>query len=96
MVYSSKNDKSIVIVYFFKSNGEWYTTYQMRWIKNGYLMEDIYEAFAKTLRDFFRNHGVASELSKDLDAVCVNPYHKNAFPVQLKAGKWRTYETKSG
>ena len=84
-------DDSYVRVDFFKPSGKWYTTEAVKW-SGSYLMPSkqirgqlIHEAFAKSLRDHFKN--CPNRLS-EMDAICIEPYHEYAHPIQLKAGEW--------
>ena len=45
----------------------------------------IFEEFAKSLCDHL------GDRLCDMDAICLEPYHEGAFPLQIKAGKWRDY-----
>ncbi len=78
MGYSS--DKDMVRVDFFKPSGKWDTTEEMKWI--GYDTEDILKAFARSLRTAFGNSFT------DMDAICLEPYHKHAFPLCIRDGGW--------
>lgn len=83
--------RRIVKIYFFRPSGKWHETHSMAWIKDGYLMKDIYEAFALSLRARFMPYSVTLQTLKDLDVICFEPYHKNAHPVQFKRGEWLNY-----
>lgn len=74
-------DEDSVRVDFFKSGGKWYTAEAVKW--TGAYRGCIYEAFAKSLRDHL------SGRLADMDAVCLDPYHENAHPIQIKAGAWK-------
>lgn len=74
------NDDSIVRVDFFKPSGKWYTTESIKW--TGDYDGEIFEAFAKSLRD-----ALGTRLD-DMDAICLEPYHKYTQPIQIKCGKW--------
>ena len=73
-------DDSMVRVDFFKSTGKWYTTEGIKW--TGSCEVDIFTGFAKSLRD-----ALGYRLS-EMDAVCLEPYHGEAFPLQIKDGDW--------
>jgi hypothetical protein len=79
----SEND-SMVRVDFFKPSGKWYATEAVKWT-GGYRNCLIHDAFAQSLRDHF---GDTPRLS-EMDAICLEPYHENAHPIQIKAGSWR-------
>lgn len=83
--------RRMVKAYFFWPSGKWKETHRMLWIKDGYLMQDIYEAFALSLRARFTPYSVTLQALKDLDVICFEPYHKNAHPVQFKNGEWINY-----
>jgi hypothetical protein len=75
-------DEAMVRVDFFKPSGKWYTTEAIKWTgawKDGTL---IHDEFAKSLRD-----GLGNRL-KEMDAICLEPYHQNEHPIQIKAGGW--------
>lgn len=80
------DDDSMVRVDFFKPSGNWYTTEAVKWT-GGYRGQLLHEAFAQSLRDHFARYGNELRLS-DLDAVCLEPCHECAHPIQLKAGAW--------
>lgn len=82
MGYSS--DESMVRVDFFKPGGKWYTTEDMKWI--GYDTGDIHSAFALSLRTAFGDY------YKEMDAICLEPYHEHAFPLCIKNGGWIDYK----
>jgi len=80
------NDPSMVRVDFFKPSGKWYTTEAVRW--TGEWRGDkqlIHDAFIQSLRDHFME--VPRRLS-NMDAVCLEPYHENSHPIQIKNGGW--------
>ncbi len=76
------NDPCMVRVDFFKPNGKWMYTEAIQFI--GY-DDYIFDAFARSLREHFKNNPLCYS---DLDAICLEPYHKYAHPIQLKAGSW--------
>lgn len=79
MGYSS--DDAMVRVDFFKPSGKWYCTEAVKWTGK-YDHGLIHEEFAKSLRDH-----LGGRLS-DMDAVCLEPYHINEHPIQIKVGGW--------
>ncbi len=81
MGYTESED--MVRVDFFKPSGKWYTTEEMKWVD--YDRDDIYAAFSQSLLLTFGNYFT------DMDAVCLEPYHVNAHPVQIKNGGWENY-----
>jgi hypothetical protein len=79
-------DESMVRVDFFKPSGKWYTTEAVKWTgMYGAKEQSIQEAFAQSL-----NIHLGDRLC-DMDAVCLDPYHELAHPIQIKAGSWRNY-----
>lgn len=87
-------DPAMVRVDFFKPSGKWYTTEAVKWtgewkgsIENG--GELMHDAFAKSLRDHFKNTGggYINRLS-EMDAVCLHPYHEHEHPICLRKGGW--------
>ena len=89
------NDESMIRVDFFKSSGKWYTTEAVKWTgkyriedgKNSAQCDgwDIHAQFAKSLCDHFKDN--PKRLS-DMDAICIEPYHEYAYPIQIKCGGW--------
>ena len=77
------DDDSMVRVDFFRSSGKWYTTEAVRW--TGSYEADLFEGFKQSLRDHFMD---APRRLSEMDAVCLHPYHQNAYPIQLKGGSW--------
>ena len=77
-------DSSMVRVDFFKPSGKWYTTEAVKWT-GGYCRTIIHDAFSESLRNHFKDR--PKRLS-DMDAICLEPYHDNSHPIQLKAGSW--------
>lgn len=75
------NDDSCVRVDFFKPSGKWYCTESVVWM--GY---DVY------IFDEFKNslivHFKTNQNLSDMDAVCLEPYNANAYPIMIKAGEW--------
>lgn len=80
------DDESMIRVDFFRPSGKWYTTEAIRWM--GSYEKDLFEGFAKSLREHFKDN--PNRLS-EMDAICLDPYHKNTYPIQFKQGTWRTY-----
>jgi len=76
-------DDSYVRVDFFKSSGEWYTTEGVEWTGK-YSKGLIHDEFAKSLLDHFNG----SDRLCEMDAICLEPYHINSHPIQLKNGEW--------
>lgn len=79
------DDERMVRVDFFKESGKWYTTIAMKWT-GGYTDRLIHDAFAQSLRDHFKDN---PNRLKDMDAVCLHPYHTHAHPIQIKSGEWQ-------
>ncbi len=79
-------DDSYVRVDFFKPSGKWYTTEGVKWT-GSYTEGLIHNEFAKSLRDHF---GEGNKRLYEMDAVCLEPYHKNSHPIQIKEGGWLT------
>ena len=82
-------DPEMVRVDFFKSeSGKWYTTEAVKWtgewLGNGEL---IHDAFAKSLRDHLSEFN--NIILKDMDAVCIHPYHEYEHPLCIRKGNWR-------
>lgn len=81
------DDPRMVRVDFFKPSGKWYTTEAVLWTGR-YLGGLIHEQFAKSLNDHF---GEEQRL-REMDAICLEPYHINAHPIQIKNGMWNNLE----
>lgn len=80
-------DPSMVRVDFFKTSGKWYVTKAIKWTGEWEGTKQlIHDAFAQSLRD---NLG---DRLKDMDAICLEPYHEYTHPIQIKNGKWITWE----
>ena len=73
MGYSAEDD--MVRVDFFKPSGKWYVTEQVKWT-GGYSDILIYRAFQLSLEN--AKLGYAG-----MTAVCLEPYHENAFPLMI-------------
>ena len=69
-------EENMVRVDFFKESGKWYITEEMKWY--GWDATDIFEAFRYSLNKAF------PKSYKGMQAICLEPYHKNAFPISLK------------
>lgn len=80
------DDPAMVRVDFWKASGKWYTTEAVKWTA-GWARDScaIYEGFAKSLRDHFKDD--PSKLS-NMDATCLEPYHELSHPIQIKNGRW--------
>ena len=80
------NDPAMVRVDFWKTSGKWYTTEAVKqiagWQKESCL---IHDGFAKSLRNHFKD---TPDRLSNMDATCLEPYHENSHPIQLKAGSW--------
>ena len=72
-----------VRVSFFKPSGKWYTDEAVIW--SGAWDHLIHDDFATSLRDHFKDN--PNRLS-GMDAICLEPYHKNSHPIQIKNGGW--------
>ena len=78
---------AMVRVDFFKPSGKWYCTEAVLWTGDWEGNKQlIHEAFAISLLDHFKDH--PTRLC-EMDAVCLEPYHEYAHPIQIKAGGWR-------
>ena len=76
------NEPNMVRVDFFKSTGKWYTTLAIAWVGyNGY----IFFEFGESLRLHFKDD---PKRFSDMDAICLEPYNANAYPIQIKNGGW--------
>jgi len=82
MTHYSDNPDS-VLVSFFKQSGKWYTDEAVIW--TGAYDHLIYDDFATSLRDHFKDN---PQRLSNMDAICLNPYHENAHPIQIKNGGW--------
>ena len=80
------DDPEMVRVDFFKASGKWYCTEAVRF--SDYNEPDIHFAFAKALREHFKN---CPDRLSDMMAVCLEPYHKNEHPLMLTSGAWLRY-----
>ena len=65
-------------VFFFKPSGKWSTTETVKWVGDGTTC--IFEEFKNSLIEHFKNN--PNRLS-DMIAICIEPIHKNAHPIQL-------------
>ncbi len=76
-------DDSMVRVVFFEPNGKWYATEAVKWRVDYYSDTiDVMDAFIISLREHLQ--GRLSEM----DAVCLEPYHKYGHPIMIKSGGW--------
>ena len=82
MTHYSDNPAS-VLVSFFKPSGKWYTDEAVLW--TGGWDNLIHEAFADSLKEHFKD---SPKRLSDMDAICLEPYHKHAHPIQIKRGGW--------
>ena len=82
------DDSLMVRVDFFKDSGKWYTTEAVKWTGKYKSPSLIHEEFAKSLVDHFKE---TPNRLKDMQAICLEPYHENAHPISLtnwsKGGK---------
>lgn len=72
------DNPAMVRVDFFKESGKWYTTESIRWLH--YDHEDIHASFLESLREHLLQKDGTTRL-QGMTAVCLSPYHKNAFPL---------------
>lgn len=77
MNYSA--DEAMVRVDFFKPSGKWYATEAVKFIR---FDGCIYAAFAESLRQHLGSR------MQGMDAICLEPCHENAHPLQIKNGGW--------
>lgn len=76
-------DPAMVRVDFFKPSGKWYCTEAIKWTGHWKATEQsTHDAFKKSLRN---NLG---DRLKDMDAVCIHPYHEWEFPLCIRQGGW--------
>lgn len=83
------DNPAMVRVDFFKESGKWYATEAVRWIGNGFgrsydekvpLMHDQFrDSLLKHLETLDGNMRLAG-----MWAVCLHPYHRDAFPLMTK------------
>jgi len=72
-------DEDMVRVDFFRPGGKWYTTEAVRW---------LYYDDGMTVMETFKL-SLKKHLNGRLDgmtAVCLEPYHVNAYPVMVTVG----------
>ena len=81
------DNPAMVRVDFWRPSGKWYTTEAVEWAGNGFLDDapPIHRQFKTSLREHFKDS--PGRLS-GMDATCLEPYHKNSHPIQIKAGSW--------
>lgn len=85
MGYSESD--AMVRVDFFRSSGKWYLTEAVLWtgVYEACTGGTIYDEFKKSLRDHFKD---SPERLSEMDAVCLEPYHQFAHPIQVRNGGW--------
>jgi hypothetical protein len=71
-----------VRVDFFKESGKYYFTERMRWLD--YNATLIHDAFRESLIAHLRCDDGTRLRMAGMWAVCLDPYHKNAFPLMVK------------
>ncbi len=85
MGYSERD--SDVRVDFFKESGKWYTTEAVRWTgswEDGQLIEEL----AVSLFAHLKQPDGSLRLA-DMTAICLEPYHKNSYPLMLEVSRVR-------
>ena len=83
------NDPRMVRVDFFKESGKWYTTEAVMWAGD-WETDNIRDSFITSLcRHLYDPKNKDGFRLKDMTAVCLTPYHKNAHPQMLV--KWADY-----
>lgn len=76
-------DPAMVRVDFFKESGKYYTTEAVKWTGEWEAKkQDIHSAFKQSLCDHLGTR------LKEMDAVCLHPYHQNKFPLCVRKGGW--------
>ncbi len=94
-------DPRMVRVDFFKPSGKWVETLAVRWLDYGNSCTLIYDDFLESLRVALKlrpdqchpNTGPGPHYSHSgCSAVCLSPYHKNAYPLLLTA-PWTAHRT---
>ena len=73
----------MVRVDFFKESDKWQYTVAMKWdrytsLTDDLFYEDIQDTFKRCLREQFPDRFIG------LTAVCLEPYHKNAYPLMVR------------
>jgi len=71
------NDPSMVRVDRFRTTGKWYDTFEVN-MRDHYDALNIVEA---VLLCWIKSSGMT--LSKDFFLVCLEPYHRNSYPVAV-------------
>ena len=76
-------DSSKVRVDFFKESGKWYTTIELEWDRWSMKLPDgstelVDETFERCLDEQLEGR------FKGMIAVCLEPYHENAFPLMVR------------
>lgn len=61
---------------FFKPSGKWYDTYEVDWSKE-YNSSDIGQSFINVVFTAVGDNLIG------MTAVCLEPYHQNAFPLSM-------------
>ena len=69
----------------FKESGKWYDTLEVD-MENHYYDLDIYKALASSINESYShvNNFVDGWLAQGGSFVCLEPCHKNAFPIMLR------------
>lgn len=77
-------DPSMVRVDFFKESGKWYTTEAVKWLDWGALTNSppIQDIFLGSLIKHLKQSDGHMRLA-GMKAVCLEPYHRNAFPLMM-------------
>lgn len=78
------NNPAMVRVDFFKESGKWYTTEQMEMLGGWDKETLVHDVFIKALGRAFPEH------YHEFTAVCLEPYHENAYPLMVKDW-WERY-----
>jgi len=74
---------AMVRVDFFKPSGKWYTTEAVKWTGEWEAKKQmIHEAFKQSLRNHLGNR------LREMNAVCLHPYHEYEFPLCIRKGGW--------
>lgn len=80
------DNPAMVRVDFFKTSGKWYTTEAVKWTGDWKSFSSlIHEGFKKSLQNHFE---LAPNRLSNMDAICLEPYHEYAHPIQIKNGGW--------
>ena len=83
--YGFSTDPSMVRVDFFKPSGKWYTTEAVKWLDYGGSETSGQREGAPSIHAIFRSSLDAHLRGRmsGMIAVCLTPYHINAFPLML-------------